>query len=179
MLGGYGAPLIITLLTCIFQFYRPKCSIVNPRIGEYHCFFPSQWIYQSIYCLPVTIHSALKYEEMCDSKKSWSLPQSNFFLMKLCTHFVISQYFPFLEPSLWSELILQDRFNFLRYFICLGASFAKGLWFYLPIGIALSINACAFIFTVMKICSMDKKQREINIRSGKRNEGMERSIIFN
>ena len=57
MLGGYGAPLIITLLTCIFQFYRPKCSIVNPRIGEYHCFFPSQWIYQSIYCLPVSIHS--------------------------------------------------------------------------------------------------------------------------
>ena len=57
MLGGYGAPLIITLLTCIFQFYRPKCSIVNPRIGEYHCFFPSQWIYQSIYCLPESIHS--------------------------------------------------------------------------------------------------------------------------
>ena len=99
MLGGYGAPLIITLLTCIFQFYLPKCSIVNPRIGEYHCFFPS-------------------------------------------------------------------------------ASFAKGLWFYLPIGIALSINACAFIFTVMKICSMDKKQREINMRSGKRNESMERYVVL-
>ena len=31
----------------------------------------------------------------------------------------------------------------------------------------------------MKILSMDKKQREINIRSGKRNESMERYVIFN
>ena len=137
MLGGYGAPLIITLLTCIFQFYHPKCSNVNPRIGEYHCFFPSQWIYQSIYCLGVYLY-------------------------------------PF---TVW---ILQNRFHFeKKKLFYLGASFAKGLWFYLPIGIALSINACAFIFTVMKICSMDKKQREINMRSGKRNESMERYVTFN
>ena len=131
MLGGYGAPLIITLMTCIFQFYRPKCSIANPRIGEYHCFFPSKWIYQSIYC--TCIHSQCEFSKI------------DFILKKLF----------FLE-----------------------ASFAKGLWFYLPIGIALSINACAFIFTVMKICSMDKKQREINMRSGKRNESMERYVVL-
>ena len=30
----------------------------------------------------------------------------------------------------------------------------------------------------MKICSMDKKQREINMRSGKRNESMERYVVL-
>ena len=39
MLIGYGAPLLITLLTGIVQASAPWCSPINPRFGEESCFF--------------------------------------------------------------------------------------------------------------------------------------------
>ena len=39
IIGGYGFPLIISLLTVIVEFAAERCSHFRPRFGEEHCFF--------------------------------------------------------------------------------------------------------------------------------------------
>ena len=51
---------------------------------------------------------------------------------------------------------------------------AKGVWFYLPIGLMLLLNFVMFVFIVVYIRALDKRQREFNLTSGKRNEMAER-----
>ena len=51
---------------------------------------------------------------------------------------------------------------------------SKGIWLYLPIGLMLLVNFVMFVFIVVYIRALDKRQREFNLTSGKRNEMAER-----
>ena len=51
---------------------------------------------------------------------------------------------------------------------------SKGIWFFLPIGLMLLVNFVMFVFIVIYIRALDKKQRDFNLTSGKRNETAER-----
>ena len=62
--------------------------------------------------------------------------------------------------------------------ILISALASKVVWFYLPIGVLLSINAIMFSLTVKQICSLDKQRRELGIISGQRSLEMDRFLMF-
>ena len=47
MLGSYGAPLIISVLTAIVETTAERCSDIRPRFGEESCFFASMYLKKS------------------------------------------------------------------------------------------------------------------------------------
>jgi hypothetical protein len=52
---------------------------------------------------------------------------------------------------------------------------AKSIWFFLPIGLMLLINACMFVMTIIKLANLDREKRRLNLRSpSQRNETMEK-----
>ena len=69
-------------------------------------------------------------------------------------------------------MISSSGTTLLSIFFLLGI-IAKGVWLFLPIGIMLTINTIMFTLTVIMICKLDKKKRELNIRTGNRDENME------
>ena len=42
---GYGAPLVVLLLTAVTEFSAPRCAIYRPRFGEKTCFFTGNLAY--------------------------------------------------------------------------------------------------------------------------------------
>jgi hypothetical protein len=54
---------------------------------------------------------------------------------------------------------------------------SKGIWFFLPIGIALLINTVIFALTCRAVCVLDKQARDLGITSGQRSKNMERYVI--
>jgi len=52
---------------------------------------------------------------------------------------------------------------------------AKGIWFFLPIGLMLFINASMFAATISALCKLDREKRRLNLRSpSNRSENMEK-----
>ena len=62
--------------------------------------------------------------------------------------------------------------------ILISALASKVVWFYLPIGVLLSVNAIMFSLTVKQICSLDRQRRELGIISGQRSIEMDRFLMF-
>merc|ERR1712156_1366824 len=55
---------------------------------------------------------------------------------------------------------------------------SKAVWFYLPIGVLLFINAIMFSLTVKEICCLDRQRRQFGIISGKRSLEIDRFLLF-
>jgi hypothetical protein len=52
---------------------------------------------------------------------------------------------------------------------------AKGIWFFLPIGLMLIINGSMFVSTIIALSQLDREKRRLNLRSPQqRNENMEK-----
>ena len=58
--------------------------------------------------------------------------------------------------------------------ISISATESKAFWLYFPIMILLSINALMFTFAVSKVCSLSKAEKKLGLRSGDRNQNMEK-----
>ena len=50
----------------------------------------------------------------------------------------------------------------------------KGIWLYLPIGLMLLVNFVMFVFIVVYIHALDKRQKDFNVTPGKRDVMAER-----
>ena len=71
--------------------------------------------------------------------------------------------------------ILKRKKNYAFHLsISISATESKTVWFYFPIMILLSINALMFTFAVSKVCSLSKAEKKLGLRSGDRNQNMEK-----